>query len=88
MIDFNDFVFMDDNNRTYTEKEIISLFMSDETLSKEFKSIIMCKLDAYLQAMYNCVKKRDITMQVRNPHGSIWAEQHNEFVSLFQKYNP
>lgn len=88
MIDFNDCTYIENNKKQYTPEEIVEMFLNDKTLSDEFKSTVMCKLDAWLQAMYNVVEQREKTMKMFDAHGDMWQEHHNEFVSLFQKYNP
>ena len=79
--------FMQPKDKVFTESEIVDMFQDDKTINAEFKSIVLCKLNATLQAMYNCVHERDKTMQMSNPYGDIWVDQHNEFVSLYQKYH-
>jgi hypothetical protein len=78
---------MNNKEKQYTREEIYKMFEEDKTLSPDFKSEILSRLDATYQAMYNCVKEREQTMVLSDPWGDRWVEEHNRFVTLYQHYD-
>jgi hypothetical protein len=74
-------------DKRYTHEEIYKMFEEDKTLSPDFRSEILARLDATYQAMYNCVNEREQTMVMSDSWGDRWVEEHNRFVSLYQHYD-
>lgn len=74
-------------DQQYTEEQIVEMFSKDETIDFDFKNLILTRLNATKQAMYNCVHEREKTMTCDDTHGDLWVEEHNRFVQDFQRYH-
>jgi hypothetical protein len=72
--------------KRYTHKEIEEMFRNDDTLSYDFRSEVLSRLDATYQAMYNCVHEREKTMHMADTWSDRWVDEHNRFVTLYQHY--
>jgi hypothetical protein len=72
--------------KRYTHEQIWEMFKEDNTLSHDFKSEVLARLDATYQAMWNCVNDREKTMHVMDPYSDRWVDEHNRFVTLYQHY--
>ena len=72
--------------KRYTHKEIEEMFENDDTLSFDFRSEVLSRLDATYQAMYNCVNEREKTMHMSDTWSDRWVDEHNRFVTLYQHY--
>jgi hypothetical protein len=71
-----------------TTEEIYDLFKNNTNLDPEFKGLILTRVNAMFQAMYNSVSDRkNETMQMVNTHGDVWQEEHNRFVTEYQRYH-
>ena len=71
---------------TKNNEEIWKMFESDETLSQDFRSEILGRMDAVYQAMWNCVNKREETMHMADTWSDRWVDEHNRFVTFYQHY--
>jgi len=77
---------LEENGRkTYTSEEIYKMF-DESDLPYEFKSLIMCRFNAMCQAMYNCVNNPEKTMKMVDTYGDSWQEEHNRFVTEYQRH--
>lgn len=69
-----------------TSEEIYNLF-KDSDLNEEFKNLILIRFNSLCQAMYNSVKNPERTMKILDTYGDNWIEEHNRFVTEYQRYN-
>lgn len=72
-------------DKIYTTDEIYAMFDNSD-LNKEFKSIIKWRFDALCQAMVNVVQEPEKTMTMSDTYGDEWVEEHNRFVTEYQKF--
>ena len=75
-----------EEEKRYTHKEIEEMFENDDTLSFDFRSEVLSRLDATYQAMWNCVNEREKTMHMADTWSDRWVDEHNRFVTLYQHY--
>jgi RecA-family ATPase len=71
-----------------TYEEIVERFKNDKELNDGFKALMLTRLSAMCQAMYNSTSAdKEKTMIFTNTHGDDWQEEHNRFVTEYQRYH-
>ena len=68
-----------------TAEEIYNMF-DESNISEEFKILILNRFNALCQAMYNCLHNPEKTMKMQDSHADMWVEEHNRFVTEYQRY--
>lgn len=79
---------MPQNDNRYTVDEICDQFRNCEHLDPEFKSIVLTRLNAIAQSMYNAAHEPEKTMTSHSDTwGDTWVEEHNRTVTLYQLFH-
>lgn len=72
-------------HQPFSSEEIYEMFINSD-LDEEFKSVISIRFDALCQAMFNATHDSENTMQMQNSYGDPWQEEHNIFVTQYQRF--